>query len=193
MNLGPRNPKSQHVGGSAKQLNPRFLLPGVPLASQEAGPKRTGHKAAACIQGSPLPSWQRPGSGGSRNGTSPTKTKRERPTGSPASAPGSTQRPLRARCRLQLGHDPRFSRRTIGRGAGAGGCVAGRAGSLSGELRSTSRGSPFRAQAPFASPIPPSIFSWKMEQDSRLLFDQPTPHHQIRRLYFLWKGKDNFL
>ena len=76
----------------------------------------------------------------------------------PASAPGSTQRPPRARCRLQLGHDPRFSRRTIGRGAGAGGCVAGRAGSLSGELRSTSRGSPFRAQAPFASPIPPSIF-----------------------------------
>lgn len=32
-----------------------------------------------------------------------------------------------------------------------------------------------------------------MERASGLLFDRPTPHHQIRRLYFLWKGKDSFL
>ena len=160
LNLGWRNPKAQHVEGSAKQLNPRFLLPGVTLASQEAGPKRTGHKAAACIRGSSLPSWQRPGSGRSRNGTSPTKTARGR----------RAARLLLwvprcvccgARCRLQLGHDPQLSQRTIGRGAGAGGCVAGQAGSLSSELRSTSRGSSFRAQAHFASPILPSIFCGK--------------------------------
>ena len=71
----------------------------------------------------------------------------------PASALGSTPSLLRVRCRLQLGHDPQLSRRTIGRGAGAGGCVAGQAGSLSSELRSTSRGSSVRAQAHFASPI----------------------------------------
>ena len=89
------------------------------------------------------------------------------------------------RCRLQLGHDPGLARRTIGRGAGASGCVAGRAGSLRGELRSTSGDSPFRAQAPFASPYSTFHFFVENGADSRLLLYRPTPHRQIRRFHFL--------
>lgn len=115
-----------------------------PLASQAAGAREPGTKRPLS-PGVPAPFWSDQGPEDGELGPARAKVRCERAL--PEAPPGSTPRPLRAPCRLQLGHDPGLGPRTIGLWAGAAGCATSRAGSLRGELRSTSgsRVSPFKS------------------------------------------------
>lgn len=141
--------RTERGGGPAQESDPGF--PRRPPAAQALGAREWGTKRPP-PGGGPRSLLERPGSRGWRSGASPGRRDAREAGGGPAPPPGSTPRPLRAPCRLQLGHDPGLGPRTIGLRAGASGCATGRAGSLRGELRATPGARPLTAQAPFSLP-----------------------------------------